>query len=226
MSSTMYDVIMELPLLQGISREYVSAFLEKTYVEFINSAEGSKLMQAGETENFLLYIISGKVESKWENRTGEIAITFTLGEKSLIDAAHLFGMSRIMPYTLQALTNVSLLRIEKSQFLAFLDKQPIYLLNFINYLSLRAQKGIESLACQRDASLRSLMATWINAVTPTEAEDIMVHASTYILSRYSNLSAEAVRRALAAMQSEGLINRKRDIISITSRRQFLQELFS
>ena len=30
MSSTMYDVIMDLPLFQGISREHVSQFLEKT----------------------------------------------------------------------------------------------------------------------------------------------------------------------------------------------------
>lgn len=225
MSSTMYDVIMELPLLQGITREHVSAFLEKTYVEFINSAQGTQLMQAGDTEDSLLYIISGTVEAEWKNTSGEIAITFTLGEKSLIDASHLFGMSREIPYTLHALTDVSLLRIEKSQFLAFLDKQPIYLLNFINYLSLRAQKGLQSITNRSDASLRSLLSSWINIVTPTEAQGIVIHATTTILSRYSNLSVEAVRRALGAMQNDGLIRRKREIIAITSRRQFLQSLF-
>lgn len=221
----MYDVIMDLPLLQGISREHVSKFLEKTYVEFINSEAGTVLMHAGDTEEALLYVIGGLMELEWKNKAGDITLLFTLGERSLIDASHLFGMTRTMPYTLRARTDVSLLRIDKAQFMAFLDKQPIYLLNFVNYLSLRAQKGMSALAHVRDASLRTILSVWINELTPTEAENIEVHASASTLSRYANMSAEGVRRALSALQSQELITRKRDVIGIISRPQFLSELF-
>lgn len=222
----MYDVIMDLPLFQGISREHVSQFLEKTYVEVINFEAGTVLMHAGDTEDALLYVIGGVLELEWKNQPGDIKILFTLGERSLVDASHLYGMARAMPYTLRARTDVSLLRIEKTQFMAFLDKQPIYLLNFVNYLSLRAQKGMSALAHVKDASLRTLLSVWINETTPSEADNIEIHASISTLSRYCNMSVEGVRRALAALQARELITRKRDVVSVLSRRQFLQELFS
>ena len=85
----MYDVIMDLPLFQGISREHVSQFLEKTYVEFINFEAGTVLMHAGDTEDALLYVIGGVLELEWKNQPGDIKILFTLGERSLVDASHL-----------------------------------------------------------------------------------------------------------------------------------------
>ena len=51
--ATMYETIMNLPLLKGVSKELVSSFLEKTHVQFVNFNDGEKLIEEGETCSYI-----------------------------------------------------------------------------------------------------------------------------------------------------------------------------
>lgn len=213
----MYDVIMDLPLLQGISHAQVSAFLEKTHVEFINVAEGGNVCDAYTESDSLLYVIKGDVKVVWCNKSGAVTIEFRQGARSLLGASNLFGMVRRSPYSVVALTPVSLLRINKAQYLSLLQTQPVYLLNLLNYLSLRAQKPLEILGTWKDGSPLSWLRTWVGIVTPSTAIDIAVNISDGTFAKYLNLDINTLRRRLFSLQRSGLIELGKDTIVIPSR---------
>ena len=217
MAITMYDLLMDLPLLQGISREHVSALLEKTHIEFSKANAGDVLRRAGDEDNALMYVISGSVEAEWRNHADDIVITFSEKGRTLLDASHLFGMQRKNPYTYTAQTDVSLLSIDKSQYLSLLGTQSIYMLNFINYLSLRAQRPMELLAQIDSCRLRDFLTTWITTITPSTARNITLQADKSTLMKYTNQSEGSLIADLAEMQRQKVIKYSSDIIAIASR---------
>lgn len=217
----MYDVLMDLPLLQGISRDQVSTLLEKTHLEFINAKPGELLRNFDSDEDSLLYVISGEVEIEWRNKEGLISIKFRQGAKSVLGASHLFGLLRNNPYAVRAISQTSLMRIEKSQYLKLLQTQPIYLINLLNYLSLRAQKPLELLATMKDGSPEQLLGMWVKAATPSSAYKIIVHISNATFCKFTNMSEEQLRRRLFAMQKNGIIELGEDTIAIPSRDKLL-----
>ena len=221
MATTMYDVIMDLPLFQGISRAQVSAFLEKTQVESINAERGALIRPSGAAGDSLLYVISGTVQMQWTNDAGDIEICFTQGPRSLLGASHLFGMVRQTPYSVRALTKSSFIKIDKMQYLDLLQTQHVYLLNFINYLSLRAQKPLSQLAAITDDVPLSLLRTLIGTVTPTTAADIELKLSVSTLSRSCNMETSALRLRLEALERRGLIKLGKDSIAVSDRSAFL-----
>ena len=217
MATTMYDVIMDLPLLQGISRAQVSAFLEKTHVEFINVAEGGNIRAADTEIDSLLYVITGSVKVLWRNKSGDMSIEFRQGAHSLLGASNLFGMVRRSPFSVEALTPTSLLRIDKAQYLSLLHTQPVYLLNLLNYLSLRAQKPLEILGARKDGSPLTSLRAWVGIVTPSNATDIVVNISDEKFAKYLNLDINTLRRRLFNLQRSGLVELGKDTIAIPSR---------
>lgn len=227
MANTMYDVLMELPLLQGISREQVSSFLLKTHVEFINLEDGALIMKSGNAADSLLYFITGTVKVEWCNNTGDLSITFEVGPKNLLGAANLFGMRRETPYTIRAKGKVSLMRVSKEQYLTLLQSQsqPIYLLNCLNYLSLRAQKPYELLASTKDMGIMSMLRMWVCTVTPSNAENIAVHVTMQALSKYSNMNEDELRHSLFTLHHERVIELGMDTICIPSRTKLADNSF-
>lgn len=219
MTSTMYDVIMDLPLFQGISREQVSAFLYKTHIEFTNYEDGVQIKAAGTPSDGLLYILTGTVEVEWQNKSGDISISFIAKPKELLGASNLFGMHRKQPYTFRAKGNVSLMKVSKDQYMTLLlqHNQPVYILNYLNYLSLRAQKPYSLIGELKDMRPLSLLKLWVCTVTPSNAEGIKVHISSKTFCKYANSDEERLKRTLFALQRRGVIDLGMETIVIPSR---------
>lgn len=57
----MYSTIMDLPLFKGISKDHVSAFLEKTHVSFVNYGKGERLHDRCQPCRVMRFVISGSV---------------------------------------------------------------------------------------------------------------------------------------------------------------------
>lgn len=225
MATTMYDVIMDLPLFQGISRQQVSAFLEKTHVEFLRADIGDLILMANTISDTLMFVISGQVEICWQNTNKDLTLTFRQGSRSLIGATRLFGMDRNIPFSVTAIQPTSMLRIDKAQYLNLLQTQPVYLLNYLNYLSLRAQKPVDILKSQIDGSLLEWLRNIVQLLTPSSASEITFTIKNKTLGRMVNMEITSVRRRLLALQREGLIEIHEDSFTIPSRRALLNPDF-
>ncbi len=136
---SMYEIIMSLPLFKGTSKQQVSCFLEQTNIEFIKYNEGDTIVSAGEPCTHIKYIISGNALLSTTLHDGNVSFSQILEPYSVIMPEYLFGMHTAYPATVTAKGEVSIMQIIKRQYLDLLSSDPIFLINYINYLAYRAQ---------------------------------------------------------------------------------------
>lgn len=65
---SMYDVLLQLPLFQGVSRAKISELIEKTKFHFLKYKSGEQIVSKGEECTHLKFLISGCVRSEMVNK--------------------------------------------------------------------------------------------------------------------------------------------------------------
>lgn len=214
--ASMYETIMDLPLFKGITHEQVSLFLERTHLHFLNYADGERVAGGVEPVNSITYILRGKVRVQYPLLEGDAIMSYTLGVGSVIGADHLFGLHRVLPFDVVAAGACSAVAISKEQYLALLPTDPIYLVNYVNYLSYFAQRAA---AIVRDFDGNGVFATiaaWVATLTETQASDISVELP---LAMADTLRTEA---AFADAESRGVCRLQGATLHISSRADFIE----
>lgn len=220
--ASMYVTIMDLPLFKGIGKEHVSNFLEKTNIEFTNFKSGETLYNQGDSCTHLMYIISGRVRFEHSQISKNCVLSEVLGSGTVVGADRLFGMNTTYRDTAIAETNVSMMRFGKSQYLNLLLSDEIYLFNYLNYLSLRAQRGTDSIGMLTSGTLLGILAFWLNTETETYADDIRICVKTADIQALTNLSPAKIKAELKTMSDSGLIECSDSMIKIRSRQKILE----
>lgn len=215
---SMYDTIMDLPIFKGISTQQVSEFLEKTHIEFVNYKRDDIIYTRGEPCTDIRYLISGSIRLTHNHISGRCAINEVLHPGCVLGVERLFGLNTIYPDTATACLDSSILRFGKEQFLSLLASDNIYLINCLNYLSLRAQRPVDALAYLYSGSLLGHLAYWVSTMTDRDAVSVELKASTADLSALTSIAPDQVKSQLAKMRADGLISVSGDTIRIRSRR--------
>ncbi len=220
--TTMYDIIMDLPLFRGISRAQVSAFLEKTNVEFINYKDGEILQRCGDEPQHLIYLIRGKVCAEWRNDAENVRICYMQRNGSMLGATHLFGMVRQYSTSISATGSVSVLRISKSQYINILLSDKIFLFNYLNYLSAAVQRCETAIRRQGNSNFRQLLTRWIAALIPYDATEISIYATESVLCALAGIRKSALKEEIAVLSADNLIRPGRGRLEILSRSGLLE----
>lgn len=70
---SMYDVLLQLPIFQGVSRNKISELIEKMKFHFLKYPDGEKIVTSGEECNHLKFLILGRnsLRSDYTKRENE-----------------------------------------------------------------------------------------------------------------------------------------------------------
>lgn len=185
---------MELPLFKGIGEEQLSQLLEKTSVEFLKFKDGEKIADAKEQVNAVDFIIKGKVRNVYKMVNFPIEIHEIIGKGGVLGAMHLYGIDTKYCSTATAVGEVSLLRIEKSQYMNILMSDRIYILNFVNYLSAAAQKPEKLILEQAMPSIERSLNNLADLVSSRRADYVKIIGSEEALAKYCGVSVEEFRK--------------------------------
>lgn len=220
--TTMYEIIQDLPLLKGITDEQVSAFLEKTHVHFLKFKKGDRIISKGERCEFIRFLISGSVSISRSNTQGNLAVVSEVPAPGVLLPEYLFGMRRDYPVDVTALEAVSIMEFSKEQYFALLQSDMIYMLNFLNYLSLHAQKAEEATELPSGGSLCEFMATWVMALTESDSKQVEIIATRDSLRKLTNLSDRVIDLSLNDLKKRELIEYSRRKIIVKSREALIE----
>ena len=191
----MYDTIMELPLFKGIGVEQLSLMLEKTSIEFLKFTDGEVIAEAHESVKAVDFIIKGNVLNIYKMENFPIEIHETLEKGNMIGATRLYGLTTDYGARSVAVGDVSLMRIEKSQYMNILLSDRIYILNFVNLLSASTQKNQMMMLEQGKPSIARTLDTLVYTVTSSKrTEKVKVVGSDEALAAYCGVSVETFRK--------------------------------
>ena len=170
--NTMFELLMDLPLFRGVSHTRLAQVVGEAKFHFLKYPEGETLIRAGEPCAHITFIISGSVRSTIVNANGRFAVGQTLTAPDVIAPDFLFGRITAYPGNVTALTPTGILKIAKADYLKILNTDPVFMLNYLNTLSVNAQKALEGIMSLTTGNLDERIAFWIAALTQPGGTDI------------------------------------------------------
>ena len=215
----MYEMIMSLPLFKGISRDHVSALLEKTNIVFHRFSVGETVISPGEDCRNIGFVVRGTARVEFRSPDGDVTLGQSVGPGTVIGADSLYGWETSFPFSAVALTPMSILVFTKEEYLRLLHQDDIYLMNYLNYLSLRSQNSCSAIRDFESKGVLGLAARWVLSMTTQYSSDI-----TLTLSGAAARLLESDRAAIAKAEAAGVVSLDGDTLSIAVRREFLDSL--
>ena len=222
---SMYEILMAVPLFSGVSYAKMSEIVGSTKFHFLKYTEGEKIVSAGEACTHIKFLISGNARLEIENSDGRFRVSQTLNAPGVIDPDFLFGRATNYPCTARALGGpAGILQISKTDYVTILNSDPIFLFNFLNTLSMNAQKAVDGVLALTTGSLEERIAFWIIALTQRGSKDIVLSCRQRDLYSLFGVQRSSFISVLEGMKARGLIDYTSTEIRIVDRTAMLDLL--
>lgn len=203
--ASMFEQLMELPLFKGVSRQRLAQTVGDNKFNFLKFPPGETIIREGDSCSHITFVISGKVRSTTVNRSGRFAVSQTLSAPAVIAPDFLFGRFTNFPGDVVAIDSVGILQISKSDYIAMLNSDEIFLLNFLNMLSMNAQKAQKGVLALTNGEIDERIAFWIIALTQRGSTDIHLTCRRRDLCSLFGSARAVFESALADMKEKGLL---------------------
>lgn len=220
---SMYELIMDLPLFKGISREQVSMLLEKNRVVFERFRGDEIIVTPGEPCREIRFIVRGSIRSTMVSKEG-ISVSQTLTTGTVIGADGLYGINPEYVAEMRAVKPVSLLRFSKEEYFRLLSNDSIYLMNYLNYLARGLQMSRNAICNFSSQGVRGLIGAWLTSMTDTYGRDICIDYQEELFARVCGVSVSELQAQLTALSKEGLIKVTSGRITDIHRRELIDSL--
>ncbi len=219
---SMFDLLSEIPLFRGVTRERIAQTVGSTKFHFLKYNAGQTVAVTGENCTHLQIILSGKVRVSIANSDGRLVVEQTLSGPDVIVPDFLFGPVTVCPATVTALEEASVIKISKNDYVKILSSDNIFMYNYLNYLSMNAQKCVEGVLAMTSGSIEERLAMWIIALTQPGGTDITVTCKQRDLNAMFGVARSSFIAALDRMADRGIITYVPGKISVTDRRRVLE----
>ncbi|MCH5224338.1 MAG: cyclic nucleotide-binding domain-containing protein [Muribaculaceae bacterium] len=203
---TMYETIMELPLFKGIGEEQLSQLLEKTSLEFLRKKTGEIIYKEGESVGSIDFVLSGRVKIAHRLKNFDIELDEILGPGDIIGGHNLFGLETSYPGDVTAFSMASIMRIEKREYMRILMSDPIYMLNFVNYLSAGCQRVPRVVTEEGEPSISRTLSSLIVSFMALRVNESLLIGSDRELARYCGVDEEEFTKWKRRMMDEKKIS--------------------
>lgn len=222
--NSMFEILMELPLFKGVTRERMAETVGMSKFHFLKYLPGETVVDAGSPCTHIKFIISGSVRSKVVNPDARFKVSQTLIAPDVIAPDYLFGRATVYPCTVTAIEPTGILQIAKSDYIKILNSDEVFMFNYLNYLSMNAQKSVNGILALTTGSMEERIAFWIIALTQPTGKDIVLECRQRDLYSFFGVQRSSFMSTLDNMKSQGLLDYGPTRIEIVNRRSLLEIL--
>lgn len=215
--NSMYENLMRLPLFNGVSYNRISEIVGNTRLAFMKFLPGERIVSAGDPCTRLMFVIGGKVRLAVRNSSDRFIVSQTLESPSVVSPDFLFGRNTLFPASVTAIDTVSIMEIEKNDFINIIRNDEVCLFNYLNFISTNAQKAIDGVLALTSGSLEERIAFWIIALTQRDAKDIVFSCRQRDLYSLFGVQRSSFISTLDSMKERGLIDYTPTEIRVISR---------
>lgn len=211
---TLYDKLLNLPLLQGLSYDDLSDVVAHSKFNFIKRGRDETIVAEGAPASHLIFVLRGSVMVSHRAADGSYSVMEELHGPLMLGLDRLFGFEQTHSGEIRSLTNCSLLMLSKPDVLQLADKYFIVRINIMNRLATNAQK-LEATVWQRypDTILHRMQRFFrIHCLYPAGRKVFRIKMQ--VLADEVHESRIKVSRQLNSWQRSGLIVLGRERIEI------------
>lgn len=220
----MFDLLMELPLFRGVSRETMGKIVGMAKFHFLKYPAGAAVVKEHSPCTHITFIISGRVRLTTTNNNGRLSVSQTLVAPDVIAPDFLFGRATSYPCRAVALEASGVLQISKADYIKILNSDPVFMFNYLNIISVNAQKSVIGLMSLTSGSLEERIAFWVIALTQSSGENISIDCPLRNLCAIWGVQRSALVEALNRMKAHGVDSFGPGGVVFSSRKKLLDML--
>lgn len=213
----MYDLLLQLPLFQGINRTRLAELIEKTKFHFLKYPAGNQIVMHEEPCTHLKFLISGKIRTELTNSNGKIRILEEFEAPNVIAPNFLFGAITHYPYDIFAVEDTGIMQIDKPTFISLMQTEEIFLLNMLNITSNKSQKTLDSFSFFTSGDMKGKLASWILNFTNRKGNNIKIICKQKDLYTFFGVQRTVFMYALNELKEMNIIDFNMKEISILDR---------
>lgn len=201
----MYDLMLELPIFQGLSHDQLTAILEKVPFHFKKYRSNEYLVKAGELCEEVFFVLSGRVRMITPAYKEAILIAEDFESPHTIPFYNLFGREIKSRSSIYAQGAVGVMTLDKENFLRMIENNRLMLINVLNILSSHAQKQHMILDSVGELKPELRLATWLLAYTSQPAKNIIIDADIKDWCSLLNLDGANFNAAIKKLSDHGYL---------------------
>lgn len=224
--NSMYEILMDLPLFQGVSRDKLSELIEKTPFHFLKYSDGEEIVALGDVCTHIKFVISGEVQMDLPCRNLRVKVSQVLSSPNVIGHDYLFGRKTIYPYNVISHGECGILQISKPDFINILHSDNIFLFNILNMLSRNSQNNVYELLSLSSGTIFERLAFFVVSLTRHGAKDIKITYKQKDLCTLLGIQRSSFINAMDRLKEIGVIDYSLSEIKITDRRAMLDMVHS
>ena len=202
----MFDILLALPLFQGLGHGDLTRILESTHLEFVTIEPGETICQQDATCDRLIFVIDGTLTAHTLSADRSWGVTEHLHQPTLVGLDVLYGRRRTFAFTAKALTRTKLLVVDKRTMGALFRYFEVMQINALNYLT--------SELARRDAPL----------LRPAGYKRFDI--SQRALGEYLGEDPRYVAKALRRMEQDELLIRHRRCVEFPAFEKALNQAYN
>lgn len=172
----MYDLLLELPIFQGLSHDQLTLILEKVPFHFKKFRPNEYLVKSGDPCEEVIFILSGRVRMITPTFLDTVLIAEDFEAPHTIPFLHLFGRQLYSRSSIYAQGPVGAMTLDKENFLRMIENNRLMLINVLNILSSGAQKQHMALDAAGESKPFLRLASWLLEYTTRPAKNIIIDA--------------------------------------------------
>lgn len=217
---------MKLPLFQGVSLSTISQVVGEAKLHFLKFPPHELIIREREECTHLTFVIAGNVRLETVNANGRFVISQTLRAPAVIAPDFLYGRVTSYPCSATAVDDVSILKISKADYARILTTDPVFMINYLNTLSVNAQKSVEGILSLTTGEIDERIAFWIIALTQPGSYDIKLTCRKRDLCSLFGAQRAMFNAGLESMKERGLIDYNNNELIVHDRSAMLALLLN
>lgn len=223
----MYESLMNLPYFQGMSKDEITAILDKVKLEFVRYNDGELIAAQGVLCDCFSILVRGEIVSSCHSSDGLYTIVEELSMPFAFEPYSLFGRQPYYRCTYRAKGACDVLSIKKSYLFEEFARYDIFLMNLLNLISQRAQQKTIQVWDRKECCIAEKIIEFVLTRTEQPEGCKTVQVKMGDLASILGETRINVSRTLNGFQQKGLVElRRKEIIipSLKKLKTFVEEV--
>ena len=213
----MYQRLTNSPVFKGLTPEDIEKLIKQVNYRIKNVEAGLLIAQREEECTSLTIIIQGSVRGEMLDYSGKILKVDDIYAPRPIAAAFLFGQNNFYPVDVISNEQTILLVIPKESVLKLFQLSDVFLKNYLNAISNRAQFLSRRIWFLSFKTIKGKLAQYILNMAEPDKTRIVLPLTQKDLAEFFGVTRPSLARALGEMEKDKIIEVNRKEITITNR---------
>lgn len=221
MEFTMYDTLLQLPLFQGLSKNDITDILSKVKFHFKKYEPGEYVFRQGDVCSEVGFLLGGTLTAETVSMNHSYLFCETLSTACVIELYSLFGIRPCYLASYRAVSEVSVLTIDKCYLFEILGSYVPCALNFSNIICTRSQYLYQRIWSDVTGGLRTRFIQFLMQRSTRPSGHKLLRIKMEDLASLLSDRRINISRMLNALQADGLVHLKRKEIEIPALEKLL-----